>query len=131
MTGTPPRYRFRAPRWVFLLIAYLAIGLGFLGIFLPGLPTTPFLLVAVWAAKRGSQTLHDWLYAHRYFGPPLRAWEQERAVSTRGKIIAVALLLASWVFMAWKTEGMMVPVVTGVFFTGVAAFLLTRPAPSR
>lgn len=121
----------RVTRWIYIATACICIGLGTLGVIVPGLPTTPFLLVAAWAAARSSPRLHAWLFNHRWFGPPLRNWENERAVSVRAKVSAVVLLAASWVILNWQTQGPLVPVVTGILFTAVTAFLVTRPVPKR
>ena len=51
----------------------------------PGLPTVPFVLLAAFAAARGSQRLHGWLLAHRQFGPMIRDWQAHGAVSRRAK----------------------------------------------
>lgn len=114
-----------------LLLAYLCIGLGIVGAFLPLLPTTPFMLVAAWAAARGSPKLHHWLYQHPRFGAPLIAWEQQRAVSTRAKWVACSFMAVSWVIMYLQTSGLLIPLTTAVLFVLVAAFLITRPTPSR
>lgn len=118
-----------ALRWLYLALACLCIGLGMLGIVIPGLPTTPFLLLAAWAAARSSPRLHAWLFNHRWFGPPLRNWQRERAIATRVKLFAVALLVFSWVVLAWQTDSLIVPIITGILFVSVGTFLLTRPAP--
>jgi uncharacterized membrane protein YbaN (DUF454 family) len=102
---------------------------GIIGAFLPVLPTTPFLLVAAWAATRGSPELHRWLYQHPRFGPPLIAWEQQRAVSTGAKWLACSLMTLSWITMFALTESWLVPALTGTLFLAVGGFLVTRPAP--
>lgn len=129
MSESRPLPRHRIARWIYLAIAGVSIGLGSLGILIPGLPTTPFLLLALWAAARSSPRLHAWLLNHRWFGPPLRNWENERAVATRAKMLAILLLIASWIILAWQTRGPVVPAVTGVLFIAVAVFLVTRPTP--
>lgn len=116
-------------RWPYLALAYGCIGLGGLGVVLPGLPTTPFLLVAAWAASRGSERLHRRLLGHRHFGPLLHHWHTERAVPARAKLVAIVLLVLSWGVLAWRADGPLVPVVAGVFFLAVSAFLLSRPQP--
>ena len=116
-------------RWPFAVLAYLCIGLALIGLFLPGIPTVPFLLLAAWAAERGSQHLHDWLHRHKRFGPPLRLWREQGAVSTRAKVVAVLLLLVSWLLMAWRAEPLWVPVATGILFIAVGGYLLSRPVP--
>lgn len=113
----------------YLILAYLSAGLGIIGAFLPVLPTTPFLLVAAWAATRGSPELHRWLHEHPRFGPPLIAWEEKRAVATPTKWLALSLMAASWLIMLLLTETWVVPAITGVLFLSVGAFLITRPVP--
>ena len=113
----------------YLVFAYLCVGLGFIGAFLPLLPTTPFLLLAAWAAPRGSPALHRWLYEHPRFGAALIAWEQKGAVSTRSKWTACILMALSWVIMFFQTASWVVPAITGVLFIVISAFLISRPVP--
>jgi len=91
-----PSSRFR---WLWWLLAYVSLGLGILGVFLPGLPTTPFILVAAWAAARGSKRLHARLLADPRFGPLIRDWQQHRAVPRRAKWMATWAMLASAAIM--------------------------------
>lgn len=113
----------------YLIFAYLCAGLGIIGAFLPLLPTTPFLLLAAWAATRGSPELHRWLYEHPRFGPPLIAWEEKRAVSVGAKWSACGLMASSWVIMVLLTDGWMVPAITGCMFVCGGTYLVTRPTP--
>lgn len=121
----------RIVRWLYLVAACICIALGTLGLVIPGLPTTPFLLLATWLAARSAPRLQAWLLNHRWFGPPLRDWENEHAVSTKAKVLAVVLLVVSWLILTWTTRGLIVPIITGVLFTTVTIFLLTRPSPRR
>ena len=115
---------------LYLVFAYVCVGLGIIGAFLPLLPTTPFLLLAAWAAPKGSPALHGWLYQHPKFGSALVAWEQERAVSARAKWTACVLMAVSWAIMYVQTATWIVPAITGVLFVSVAGFLISRPTPS-
>lgn len=118
-------------RWPFAALAYVCVGLGLLGVVIPGLPTVPFLLLAAWAASRGSKRLHDWLYDHPRFGPALTEWRDQRAVSTGSKVVALTLLAVSWVVMFRRgVDGRVLLAVT-ILFCGVALFLLTRARPIR
>ncbi len=118
-------------RWPYLILAYGCVGLGAAGVVVPGLPTTPFILVGAWAAGRGSDRLHRWLHEHRHFGPLLRDWREQRAVPPRAKAVAVALLVLSWSVLVMTADSRLLPVVMATFFSVVAAFLLTRPNPRR
>ena len=116
-------------RWPYALAAYVFTGLAFLGVAVPGLPTFPFLLLAAWAAARGSKRLHHWLYEHPRFGAALIDWERERAVSRRSKVLAVALMGVSWLILLWRTDGPWVPVGLAALFLVVGTWLVRRPEP--
>jgi uncharacterized protein len=122
------RLRSRLP---YLLIAYAGVGLAAAGVVLPLLPTTPFLLVAAWAAPRGSPRLDAWLQSHPRFGPLLRAWREERAISVRAKRLAFGLLLASWSVLAATAPSPWIPIAVAPLCAAVALYVATRPVPSR
>ena len=61
-------------RVALLALGWICVALGVVGMAIPGLPTTVFLIIALWAFSRSSHRFHDWLYAHPHLGPPLRAW---------------------------------------------------------
>src|SRR3546814_14533521 len=67
-------------RWAWWLLAYASLGLGLVGVVVPGLPTVPFVLLSAYAAARGSERLHRWLLAHRVFGPMTVDRSHERRV---------------------------------------------------
>lgn len=79
----------------------LAVLLGILGIFLPLLPTTPFLLLASACFARGSKRLHRWLLSHPVFGEYLANFEAGRGIPLKAKIVATVML---WGSMLWSTR---------------------------
>ena len=115
-------------RLLFLFLGLSALGLGLLGVFLPLLPTTPFLIVAAWCFARSSQRLHDWLYDHPRFGPLLRDWEAYRVIPTWAKFCAVSAMAASFLYMAFFRE---MPFwllgLTGAVLLAVAAYVVSKP----
>lgn len=82
-------------RWLWLLLAYLSIGMAMLGVLLPGLPTTEFVLLAAWAASRSSPRLAAWLDNHRLFGPLLRDWRNGGVITRRRKLLASLSMLVA------------------------------------
>ena len=72
---------------IFLLaLGWLCVGLAFVGIFLPGIPTTPFFIVALWAFAQSSKKFHAWLLHHKRFGTVLHNWEAHKVVPIKAKI---------------------------------------------
>lgn len=118
-----------------LALGWLCVGLGMIGVVIPGMPTTIFLIVALWAFSKSSDRFHNWLYHHPRFGPSLRNWSAYRVIPVRAKVFAVALMLASWLIVTlFVADGWITPSVLGAILLGVAAYILTRadkpPAPA-
>lgn len=78
---------------VYKQLGFLFLALGFLGIPLPVLPTTPFVILAAWCFAQSSEKWHQWLLASDLFGPMLRNWEQHRCISRRAKLTALVMML--------------------------------------
>jgi hypothetical protein len=79
-------------RGLLIVAGAICVVLGVIGIFLPLLPTTPFMLLAAACFVRSSRRFHDWLLANRTFGPLIREWEQHRSIPRRTKLTAILLM---------------------------------------
>ena len=113
-------------RPVYFVVGWCCFGLGAVGAFLPGLPTVPLMLVALWAFSKSSQRFHDWLYAHPVFGPPLQQWRTHRIIPVRAKVAAVATMIASLFYMfVFADIGCWVRVSTVLFMAVGAGFILS------
>ena len=112
-----------------LLLAYLFVALAIIGVFLPGLPTVPFLLLAAWFSAKGSKRLNKWLYEHPNFGSVLTNWEQQGAISRKTKIIAIIMIWGSWALLLEFIVGTWVFYVITATFLVVSIYLTTRPEP--
>ena len=78
---------------LYKLLGFIFLGLGVVGVFLPLLPTTPFLLVAAGCFAKSSEKWHQWLLSNRIFGPVIADWQERKCISVSTKIIAVSLIL--------------------------------------
>lgn len=76
-------------RYAYLLMGWVALVLGGAGVFLPLLPTVPFMILAAFCFARSSPQLESWLLEHDSFGPHIKAWREHGAISRKGKIMAL------------------------------------------
>ncbi len=117
-------------------IGVVSVGLGVLGIFLPLLPTTPFLLLAAWCFIRSSSRLHHWLITHPWFGDYIYYYQEYRAISLRVKISSLVLLWLTigysvmMVIESWGVRALLVAIAVGVT-THLARLNTLTPAMMR
>ena len=127
----PGGLRAQLIRRAWLALALFFIGLGSIGVVLPLLPTTPFLLLAAACASRSSPALHAWIYSHPRFGPLLRDWRDHGAIRPRAKITALVLIALSWGWMWISVEPLYARLPASAVMACVVAFLATRPHGPR
>ena len=110
-------------------LGWLLFGVGFVGIFVPVLPTTPLMLLALWCFSRSSDRFHDWLYTHKHFGPPLQQWHRYRVIPLAAKCIALLFMVGSLVYVfVFLATPVWAKALMSVTMTFVCWFILTRPS---
>ena len=116
-------------RYLYVLTGLLCLGCGFLGIFLPLLPTTPFVLLAAFCFSRGSQTLHRWLLTQRTFGPIIRDWNQHGVIRLRVKWISTCLIVLMLSYpIIFKDVPLFAKIAAALVGLGVLVFIWSRPS---
>ncbi|MCG5478527.1 YbaN family protein [Sinorhizobium alkalisoli] len=117
-------------RAILLGLGWAMVGLGIAGIFLPLLPTTPFLLLAAWLFSRSSPRLEQWLFNHPMFGRPLRDWRESGAISGRAKLSAIALMGVGFLFFWLRVEPTMPTAgIVAIIMIAAGLFIVSRPEP--
>lgn len=102
----------------------IALLLGIVGIFLPLLPTTPFLLLASACYMRGSERMHRWLMNQRHLGPYLRSYQQGLGIPLRAKVAALATMWTSLTVSIWLVPLVWLRVLLAVIGVAVTIYLL-------
>ncbi|MGH8077629.1 MAG: YbaN family protein [Lysobacter sp.] len=118
-------------RWAWWLLAYVSLGLGVVGIVVPGLPTVPLVLLSAYAAARGSQRLHRKLLAHAQFGPMIRDWQAHHAVSRRAKVLALTMMAACAALMFVTAPRTWMAAAGTAIMAIVGVWLWLRPEPHK
>lgn len=116
-------------RWLLRALAVMALALGLAGVFIPGLPTTVFILIAGWAAMRSSPRMHAWLWNHRLFGPMLQNWAAGGCVSRRAKRSAAIMMAVCAVILCITPTPMWVRMLAIGCMAAVLLWLWQRPEP--
>lgn len=127
--GAPLR-RGRAARTFWLLLGFLCVGTGFVGAFVPLLPTTIFMILGAGCFARSSPRLEAWLLDHPRFGPALVAWRAEGTIPRAGKRAAcIGIAVGYGLFLIGARPGWSVALAVAAMMAACAAWIVTRPLP--
>ncbi len=110
------------------IVGFIALSLGLAGLFLPILPTTPFLILALWCFARSSPKMHAWIINHPKLGPVIKLWQEKRAIPISAKLMASLIILLSltslWLWAPYQEVKIGVTILLSI----VTIFILTRPS---
>ena len=109
-------------------IGILCVGLAILGVFLPLMPTTVFLLIALWAFAKGSPEWAERVRRHPRLGPYVRDWEDHRAIPRRAKVLAVSMMAGSLAILWFATRNAILTLAVGAILAAVSGYIVTRPS---
>ena len=122
----------RMVRLGYLVAGFVLLGLGLIGAFLPLMPTTIFVILAAGCFARSSERIETWLLEHKRFGPTIKAWRAEGAISRRGKVLASSGMVLGYVlFLIGARPGLPLALFVLAVFAACAWYVLSRPEPSR
>lgn len=114
---------------MWLTLGLVCVALAVMGVVLPLMPTTIFLIIAAYAFARSSERLHTWLLSNPVFGPVIKDWEAHRAISTSAKVLALISMALVIAVSIWLDVPVWVIAVQTIILGSVAAYLVTRPTP--
>ena len=115
---------------IYIFVGFLAVILGIIGVILPGIPTVPFLLVALFCFERSSKKYHDMILNNKYFGKVLRDYYEGRGLTTSVKIKAVLFLSCGMGFSVYRVHNLHLRIMLVLIWAGVALYIVllkTKP----
>jgi len=114
-------------RWAYFVTGWVLVGIGIVGLILPVMPGTVFLILAAGCFTRSSPRFEAWLLAHPRLGPGVVAWREKGAIPLRAKGIAVGAMTASLAVMALSGVPGWAILLSAAVFAGVGGWMWTRP----
>lgn len=126
---TPKSRKQKIVRWLLIVAGTFSLALGAIGVFLPILPTTPFLLLSAACYMRSSQHMHKWLLENRWFGEYIRNYKEGRGIPFKTKIVALTFLWAGIIYSAFIAldEILIAQVALLLIAVGVSIHLIRLP----
>ena len=116
-------------RAIYFILGWFFFALGAIGVLLPVVPTTPFMLLALWAFSRSSERFHNWLYNQHFFGPPLQIWQKHSVIPLAAKVMSISFMSISFIFMIFFSPlHIILKLVIGLLMLYGAWFVLSKPS---
>ena len=109
---------------IYICVGLLALGLGIIGVFLPVMPTVPFLLVALFCFERSSKKYHEMILNNKYFGKILRDYYEGKGLTTSVKIKAILFLTCGIAFSFYKVQHLHLRIMLAAIWLGVTIHII-------
>ena len=116
----------RVLRLCLFSLGVLFVLIGVAGVFLPILPTTPFIIYAAWCFLKSSKKAYVWIYSHSIFSGPLKNWEENRAISKSAKLVSLTTIAFSAIYTQLAIDSLWVRYLVLFILTLVSLFIVTR-----
>ena len=114
-------------KYLWLGLGFASLGMAYVGVIVPGIPFSIFLVFAAYCFAKSSKRMHDWLYNHKYFGPFLTNWTQKSVFPTKGKYLMILVMASSLAFLWFTTENIKAVLWSGGFMALVAIWAWRFP----
>jgi uncharacterized membrane protein YbaN (DUF454 family) len=116
----------RTKRVIFATLAVVTLSLGAIGVFMPGIPTTPFLLLACYFSAKSSPRIYHYIQQSALFGPMVRDWQEHRGIRTRTKVHALGFVAIGVTILVLSTLSYPVVMVSGLLLALIGILVILR-----
>lgn len=115
-------------RWGWFTLGWVMVALGFVGLLLPVMPTTIFLILAAGCFSHSSPRFEQWLLDHRWFGTSIRRWRERRAIPLKAKIVAIVSMAGGYVVLLLSARPVWwADLIVATLLIACATYVATRP----
>lgn len=116
-------------RGVFFILGFVFLGLGVLGVIIPGLPTTVFVILAGYCWAKSSKRFHRWLISHKIFGKMITSWQERKAIPRSAKYMAWSMMAISTfvLFFSLPPDKIWIAVIAALMSLAVAIWMAKLP----
>ena len=118
-------------KYLYIFFGLLCILLGYIGLIMPGIPTTPFLLLAFWFFSKSSKKLESWLLNHKIFGQLILDWQKYKGIRNQSKIYAIILIIISFSFTIYYAFPYSIDILFIIGAITLCIFIISRPNPDK
>tara|TARA_B100000131_G_scaffold318876_1_gene363634 strand:+ start:121 stop:486 length:366 start_codon:yes stop_codon:yes gene_type:complete len=118
-------------RYIYIGLGLTCVVFGYIGIIIPGIPTTPFLLLSIWFFSRSSKKFENWLLNHKLFGQFISDWKKYGGIRLKSKIYAVTLILITFSLSIYYAFPFSIDIILFIFSIMLSIFIITRPTPPK
>lgn len=114
-------------KYLWMGLGFLSLGMAYVGVVVPGIPFSVFLVFAAYCFTKSSKRMHDWIYNHKVFGPFLSNWQEKRIFPTKLKYVMVLTMMSSLAIMWYTVQNLTLIIATGVVMAAVAGWAWRYP----
>ena len=119
-------------KYLFLIIGLICMALGFLGVFLPILPTTPFMILAAFCFSKSSERLHNWLLERPHIGKLILDWQNDGVIRKKAKVASTLVIVPLFSYtLIFVQVSIFVKVLLVLIGLGVLYFIWSRPSTPK
>ena len=115
-------------RYLWLILGMLSLGMAYVGVIVPGIPFSIFLVLAAYCFSKSSKRMHDWLYNHKMFGPFLTNWTEHKVFPLKMKYMMLAMMSSSLAIMWFTTYNVKAVIWVGITMACVALWSWRYPS---